>query len=260
MALPLLRGRSPATPLFQAKTLNHIAVSVSDLKRSRAFYQKILGLAEYREAETTLQLGPIGRSFIGLTKTGQAGTINHFCFGVDGFDMKSVVEKLKAEDLNPEVRNDQLYFNDPDGASLQLDSVNYTGSAPQMKMPVKEAEPVFQSRAFSHIQIGVKDMKRSRDFYQNVVGLSLLKEEPPNTVLMTIDGYQFISLSNAANQKPGNIDHFCVNVEGFTPDGALAKLKRSAPELKATQARNEFVFFNDPDGTRIQLAGVEYKG
>jgi catechol 2,3-dioxygenase-like lactoylglutathione lyase family enzyme len=103
-------------------------------------------------------------------------------------------------------------------------------------------------------------VNRSREFYQNTLGLSLLKEEPPNTVLMTIDGYQFLSLSNAANQKPGSIDHFCVATQGFTTESAMATLKQAMPELKATQARNEFVFFNDPDGTRIQLAGPEYKG
>jgi len=260
VALPLLPRIIADKPLFQARSLNHIAIGVSDLSRSRAFYQKTLGLTEYREADTNLQLGPIGKSFIGLTKNGKAGTIDHACFGIDGYELNAVVDKLKRAGLNPEVRTGQLYFRDPDGAQLQLDSVNYTGSAPEMKSPRKETSAIFQARNFSHIQIGVTDMKRSRDFYQNMLGLSLLKEEPPNTVLMTIDGYQFLSLSNASNQKPGNIDHFCVSVDGFTTDSALAALKRSAPELKATQARNEFVFFNDPDGTRVQLANNEYKG
>jgi catechol 2,3-dioxygenase-like lactoylglutathione lyase family enzyme len=259
IALPLVPRFAADKALFQVKTLNHLAVWVSDFNRSRAFYRKMLGLVSYAEGETFLQAGPLGRSFIGIGANPKSGFLAHVCFGIDDYRMQDLVDKLHAAGLKTQQVRDEIYFNDPDGAQLQIDSVDYPGTAPRLKSVQKEAAPVFQARTLNHIQIGVADLNRSREFYQRVLGLSVLKHEP-NTILLTIDGDQFISLSQSSELRPGVIDSFCVGIEDFNPKVAVSTLSRLAPEVRPTQVKNKLVFFKDPDGVKIQLASTKYRG
>ena len=118
----------PVPPAFQARTLNHMTLGVSDVGRSRVFYQRLLGLPIRDQGpdfcEFRLQNG-----FLGLYKNSDVRLgIDHFAIGVDGYQPRAALETLQREfpDSSPTLEfEDQVYFHDPDGAKGQLTSLTY---------------------------------------------------------------------------------------------------------------------------------------
>jgi metallothiol transferase len=115
MAGPL---ETPST--FRAVGLNHIALRVTDIPRSRAFYVKHLGLSVSSESAGSCFLN-CGPNFVALFRAGEAG-LDHYCYSVEDYSVSSAAEKLKAEGLEPRINGDRIYFDDPDGLEVQLSS------------------------------------------------------------------------------------------------------------------------------------------
>jgi hypothetical protein len=117
----LIRGLSalalPASPAlaaestFKAVGLNHIAIRVADIRRSREFYQKHLGLPLIRESEASCFL-KMGDEFLTLFKNERAG-LDHYCVAIENFKVDAVTG------------TDRIYFPDPDGLEVQLSSVDH---------------------------------------------------------------------------------------------------------------------------------------
>jgi catechol 2,3-dioxygenase-like lactoylglutathione lyase family enzyme len=124
------------TAIAQGRTINHVSMAVTDVEKSAAFYSKLLGLNEVsRPGNGGINLG-LGTSFLGVYKIPQPGRVHHFCLGVDDYDPVRIADRLKQQgieariDTNPANRTsggDQLYFNDPDGAIVQLSANGYQG-------------------------------------------------------------------------------------------------------------------------------------
>jgi lactoylglutathione lyase len=141
LAVAAVGSASPAAaaqtaPVARARTLNHVSLAVSDVERSAVFYQALLGLEVVsRPGNGGINLG-LGGSFLGLYALQNVGTVNHFCMGVDDYDADRIAEALGRRgiqarvDRNPANRTsggDQLYFSDPDGATVQLGANGYQG-------------------------------------------------------------------------------------------------------------------------------------
>ncbi|WP_454916512.1 VOC family protein [Xanthobacter sediminis] len=107
------------TPVTTAKTVNHIAISVSDLKRSRDWYCRMFGLHVIQDTEESVLLG-FGESMLVLRKEGTPGTISHFMFGIDGYDAAALAAALAAEGLEPQKDSDSFHVRDPDGLNVQV--------------------------------------------------------------------------------------------------------------------------------------------
>jgi len=110
---------------FQGVGLNHIAIRVSKVKRSRDFYEKLLGLPVLRESESNCFLG-LGKNFLTLFQNPNPG-LDHYCIAIEGFKADSVVDELKRQGLTPTrpSGSDRIYFPDPDGLTVQLSSVDH---------------------------------------------------------------------------------------------------------------------------------------
>ena len=117
---------APAEPVFPAKTLNHVTLSVSDIDRSKNFYQKIFGLPVLRQTEKGCNLG-LGTSFLGLFRFPTSGAVDHVCIGIQDFQVEPVAAKLRQNGLSPEVEAGQVYFRDPDNIRIQLADADYRG-------------------------------------------------------------------------------------------------------------------------------------
>lgn len=120
---------------FKGASINHATFTVTDLKRSTEFYQRLLGLKFLHEigGNNYLGLGD-GRSFLCLTSARQGTTptrIDHFSVGIDGFDAERVMDRLKQERLETRTNpKGEVYFLDPDGLRVQLSSPTYNGEGP----------------------------------------------------------------------------------------------------------------------------------
>ena len=110
---------------FRGMALNHIAIRVTDVQRSRDFYQKHFGLPVIREAETNCFLG-LGNNFLTLFQNQTPG-LDHFCIAIQKFNADAVVEELKRQGLKPNrpSGSDRVYFPDPDGLTVQVSSVDH---------------------------------------------------------------------------------------------------------------------------------------
>jgi catechol 2,3-dioxygenase-like lactoylglutathione lyase family enzyme len=108
-----------SVPLFKAKGLDHIALDVVDVPRSRDFYQKHLGLDVVRGDDNALFMGADREFFLTLFKADKPG-LNHYCYGIEDFDTASAVAKLRDAGINPRETSGRVYFPDPDGIEVQI--------------------------------------------------------------------------------------------------------------------------------------------
>jgi metallothiol transferase len=116
---------SAAESTFKGVGLNHIAIRVTDIRRSREFYQKQLGLPLIRESETSCFL-KVGDEFLTLFKNEHPG-LDHYCVAIENFKPEAVMSELNRQGLNPRrpTGTDRIYFPDPDGLEVQLSSVEH---------------------------------------------------------------------------------------------------------------------------------------
>jgi catechol 2,3-dioxygenase-like lactoylglutathione lyase family enzyme len=110
---------------FRGAGLNHIALRVADIGRSREFYKNLLGLPVLRGDDSSCFLG-LGPHFLTLFRREQAG-LDHYCIAIDGFKPDAVMQKLKQEGLNARrpPGTDRIYFDDPDGIEVQFSAVDH---------------------------------------------------------------------------------------------------------------------------------------
>jgi catechol 2,3-dioxygenase-like lactoylglutathione lyase family enzyme len=105
---------------FQATGLDHVALNVSSVPKSRDFYIKHLGLKVIRDGgEDNCFLCGGDDFFLTLFK-GERPGLNHYCYAIKGYDADRVEEKLKAAGLKPRREDNRVYFPDPDGIEVQV--------------------------------------------------------------------------------------------------------------------------------------------
>jgi len=107
-----------STTIFDATDLNHIALSVSDVQRSQKWYQKHLGLKP-RGEEGFLTTG---RGWLALFQ-GEKPGLHHYCYSIANYDPADAAARLKAAGLTPRREGERVYFDDPDGHSLEFISM-----------------------------------------------------------------------------------------------------------------------------------------
>ena len=115
-------------PAFRGQSLNHVTLSVTDVEASQRFYSSILGIQEVSRQKNGVNLG-LGTSFLGLYAIKEPPRVNHFCIGLDEFHVQIAAERLRQYGINPRVRKDkpEVYFEDPDGITVQLEDKRYRG-------------------------------------------------------------------------------------------------------------------------------------
>lgn len=112
-------GQAPKST-FRATGLDHVALDVTDVPRSRDFYVKHLGLEVIRDGgEDNCFLGSGGDFFLTLFR-GEKPGLNHYCYAIEDFDVDRAEEKLEAAGLKVRRESGRIYFDDPDGIEVQV--------------------------------------------------------------------------------------------------------------------------------------------
>jgi catechol 2,3-dioxygenase-like lactoylglutathione lyase family enzyme len=116
---------SAAVSTFKGVGLNHVAVRVADIPRSKAFYQGLLGLPLMSESSSSCFLN-LGDQFLTLFRNREPG-LDHYCMEIETFTPDEVVDQLKRKGLQPRRPSgtDRIYFRDPDGLEVQLAAVGH---------------------------------------------------------------------------------------------------------------------------------------
>ena len=129
---------------FSVVRIDHVVFRVRDLERSIAFYGDVvgcrvlrrrdeLGLVHLEAGSALIDLvsvdGPLG-SRGGAAAGEQARNVDHLCLRVEPYDEAMIVHHLGDHGITPQAIakanfgaegvGPSLYFNDPDGNSLEL--------------------------------------------------------------------------------------------------------------------------------------------
>ena len=119
---------APKPSGLRAVSLNHVTVRVPDLQRTSQFYQEFFGMPLKQHSATTHILG-VGSSFFGIEQKGEPAGLDHYDFGIAGFNADDVTAKLKERNLKlePGGSKESFKFRDPDGFVVQVNSPDYEG-------------------------------------------------------------------------------------------------------------------------------------
>lgn len=103
---------------FRAESVDHVALAVTDVRRSSDWYVRHLGLRVTSESEASAFLN-CGKDFLALFRNDRPG-LDHFSFAIPDYDQKEAARRLKAAGLEPKLRGGRTYFDDPDGIEVQV--------------------------------------------------------------------------------------------------------------------------------------------
>src|SRR5262245_33673306 len=116
----------PRGSTFRALGLNHLALRVTDLDRSQAFYERHLGMTRIPSGAASPRLMACGPHVLNLFEA-TAPQMDHVCFTVPDYDAQAAADRLRAQGIVPEVEGDRVHFLDPDGYKLQVGGPNAGG-------------------------------------------------------------------------------------------------------------------------------------
>ncbi|HUG50501.1 MAG TPA: VOC family protein [Terrimesophilobacter sp.] len=136
-----MMSTSTSTPTITSLQTGHVALNVTELDRSSAFYQRLLGLSVAREGNDANQrfvfLGRGGKLVLTLFQqsSGEFSTatpgLHHLSFQVENMEQVRVAEAI-AHELNAPFFHDSIvahsegsssggiFFADPDGIRLEI--------------------------------------------------------------------------------------------------------------------------------------------
>jgi catechol 2,3-dioxygenase-like lactoylglutathione lyase family enzyme len=109
-------------------TLDHVSLLVGNLETSTGFYRDVLGLtaAQGVRPDGSVRLNLSNGGYLTLREANPAGTVDHFCIRLAGFNKELVTQQLSGHGLVPV---DEANFTgtgagfhvvDPDGLKVQL--------------------------------------------------------------------------------------------------------------------------------------------
>jgi catechol 2,3-dioxygenase-like lactoylglutathione lyase family enzyme len=122
--------QAAAAPSLKAVSLNHVTLKVPNLQKTSKFYQDFFGMKLAQQSKT-IHILAVGDGFFGLEEKPGGPALDHYDFGIEGWDAKAMRAKVAAAGLKttPGSRGDDesFKFNDPDGFVVQVNGPKYTG-------------------------------------------------------------------------------------------------------------------------------------
>ena len=114
----------------------------------------------------------------------------------------------------------------------------------------------FKAVTVNHISYQVADYAKTRDFYADLLGMKVSKDDGKQCYLSF--GDTFLLPRNArAGSTPPRVDHVAYTIETWDKAGVEAELKRRGLTPRP-DTENSF-HVKDPDGFDLQISGKEMK-
>ena len=175
MAPPALMAQQ-TRPAIQTRRLNNVMISVSNLERSAAFYEKLFG-PPVRQGDTVVFRIGEGPHFFALTAVRSGAKPDFLSYGmtVADFDAERVMRtltELGAARAQITRRGDtpELFVPDPNGIRIQLQHTSYGyGSGARGDVfppaPTAVARAAFQLKSINHVTLTIANGAREKEFY-----------------------------------------------------------------------------------------------
>lgn len=241
--------------------LDHIEFYTSDVARSRDLFVRIFG--NTLKIRGTKRYVRIGSSYIAFEPPrGNAGpgVVDHFSVSVKQLDMPRLHAFLEERGVAyrdyPSGRDTGI--TDDDGIRTQLSPedgwsvLEPPGFADEaVEVP---AAPVFRPMAIDHILLNVSDRDRAIAFYQRILGAPVERSERR---LWFQAGASRIGVLKSPDGERAGVSQFGIVAARFPLDVTLDRLERlGARAVGRSVDTPGAVAFLDPDGLRIQVAGL----
>ncbi len=142
--------------------------------------------------------------------------------------------------------------------------LSVTGATMTSSSGAQSVPPVAMGRSMNHVSLSVSDVNRSADFYNRVLGMEIISRPANGGLNMGLGPESFLGLYNLPN--PGTMHHLCIGVDNYDPDLMAEKLQDHGIDADVNRnpanrtSGGDQLYFNDPDGIRVQLAQHGYLG
>jgi lactoylglutathione lyase len=278
LALAPLLPAQPQRPRILG--VAHIALYVSDIEKSRAFYKDFLGFGEPFQIDNpdkSLALTFIkvnDRQYIELfpgLKPG-ADRLNHISIQTDDAEAMRVYlasrgVAVPAKTPKGRIKNSNFNVKDPDGHTVEI--VQYEPDGFTVREKGKYMTDARASDRILHLGIIVGDLAAANKFYGDILGFREIWRGSSNgttlswTNMQVPDGEDYIEFMLYKDlpdpDKRGTQHHICL----LTPNLAQTQAKLEALPYRKTYTRpmeprtgvnrkRQLILF-DPDGTRVEL-------
>jgi catechol 2,3-dioxygenase-like lactoylglutathione lyase family enzyme len=114
----------------------------------------------------------------------------------------------------------------------------------------------FKAIAVNHISYGVADYARTRDFYADLLGMSVSGDNGKQCELSFGDTFIIPRKTRQPDNKP-LVDHFAITIADWNKDRVEAELKRRG--LEPRPDTDDSFHIKDPDGYDLQISGEGMK-
>jgi catechol 2,3-dioxygenase-like lactoylglutathione lyase family enzyme len=247
--------------------LDHVNIRAPDVRRTAEFYAKLFALEVSRAENAFASAGTrrgelwfvrLGQSSLAISPAapGEKPAIDHFCFGVEGFNRDAMKQKfdglnLQVDRTDPPGNNQ--WTKDPAGHLIQFSRPQNPSRAPGAGVGgvLVEApgggkrEPAFQPTRITQLTLAPPKLEPSASYYRKVLGPEA--EEPQK-------GRFRVGPSELVLGPASVGEYFRVGVAGFDPAATMSKLKSLGVAASLVREKNA-VSFHDPDGIQVQIGG-----
>ena len=114
---------------------------------------------------------------------------------------------------------------------------------------------MIQATGVDHVVLHVDDVRRSKKFYTEILGMTAYREDDGQVFLHA--GRQGVALFKKAGGAPltaGNdLNHLALNVAVGSYESLKADLEAHGVVVTGRPGEDRCIYFRDPDGHRLQL-------
>lgn len=202
-----------------ATRLGMVALNVSDLARSLAFYQESLGMQHLGEENGAHLLGageaPLLRLFHrpeALVPPPRSSGLYHFALlfpsrpALAAMLWRLAARNTEFQGFADHLVSEAIYLADPEGNGIELyrdrprEQWQYEGSTVQIStLPLDTDDLLAEATApaaemapgttVGHIHLQVGDLARAVHFYENIVGFEMVTRYGPSAAFLSAGGY-----------------------------------------------------------------------
>ncbi len=283
----------PAASIAPDTNLGAVGLTVSDLDRSRAFYERAIGLRATELDDGNVALGIAGeRPLIELRGDSSAPRLNRRAPGLyhlailvpTRLDLAFALARLAnarwpLDGASDHLVSEALYLSDPDGNGLEIyrdrPRADWPRAGEQLRMatlPLDLDDVLAELRAASelqaeapsgtavgHVHLQVSDLAEAEAFYHGVLGFDVMVRGFPGALFVSAGGYHHhigLNTWHSAGAAPG--ENGAVGLRSFAvelPDERelAAVLARVQAASIPSSREQDGVLVRDPFGSGVVL-------
>jgi len=293
MSMALHAEKAAGATIDPGTEMGTVRLNVSDMQRSRAFYEQALGFHGSERDDGTIAFGPAGEqplvelradSFTASLDPRKTGLYHLAVLVPSRLDLALALARLikvrwPLDGASDHLVSEALYLSDPDGNGVEIyrdrprEEWRRSGDQLEMATLPLDLEDVMNELAaaeglqeqapsqttIGHVHLQVSDLAAAAAFYNGVLGFDVTVRGYPGALFVSAGGYHhhlgLNTWQSAGAPAPPDGAIGLRSFEVTVPD--TAELERVLERVRvaglATETRDAGTFVRDPSGNLVQL-------